>query len=197
VTGSRISTPGPLSQPAALGDRRFVAGRQQALPSSRVAPMSTCPVPRPRWCPLLLAIAHEGTAAFRCMNDVGFPFPRKDGKLSLWTTTIHISGFNLTACTLTTPGSIPSIAGTHAGSLRTCRLSFSPVGLALLLHVAHRLGNSNEFQKPPFIGRHPLVSGLSWRDHALVRGWSYFVTMSGAFPNGCEKLICSLRIQHH
>ena len=123
-----------------------MARKPWALPSSRVTPMSTCPFLRPRWCPLLLAMAHERTAAFRCMNDVGFPFPRKDGKLSLWTTTIHISGFNLTACTLTTPGSIPSITGTHAGSLRTCRLSFSPVGLALLRSVAHRLGNSNEFQ---------------------------------------------------
>jgi hypothetical protein len=34
----RTSTPGLLSQPAALRDRRFVAGRQQALPSSRATP---------------------------------------------------------------------------------------------------------------------------------------------------------------
>ena len=56
----------------------------------------------------------------------------------------------------------------RAGSLRTCRLDFGPVGLALLLlHVAHRLGNNNEFQKPPFI--HSLASDLSWRKHPVAR----------------------------
>jgi len=125
-----VSTPGLLSQPAALNDRQFIAGRHQALPSSRATPMSTCPVLRPRWCPLILAVTQEGTAAFRLVHYVGFLFPR-EGRLSLSTTTIHISGFNLTACTLATPGSAPFITETHAGSLRTCWLSSSPVGLAL------------------------------------------------------------------
>ena len=33
--------------------RQFVTGKQWALPSSRVTPVSTCPALRPRWCPLL------------------------------------------------------------------------------------------------------------------------------------------------
>jgi len=95
------------------------------------------------------------------MNGVGFSFPR-EGRLSTRTTTILISGLNFTACTLATPGSVHPIAGTHAGSLQTCRLNFGPVGLALLLSVAHRLGSNNEFQNLPFV--HSLTSDLSWRD---------------------------------
>jgi hypothetical protein len=120
-TGSRVSTPGLLSQPAAPDYRQFVAGRQQALSRSRATPVSTCPVHRPRWCPLTLTISHERTAAFRSLQGVGFPFPRKDGKLSLLTTTIHISGFNLTACTLAyRSSSTPFITETHVDLLRTC-----------------------------------------------------------------------------
>ena len=40
-------------------------------------------------------------------------------RLSCWTTIIPISGFNHAACTLATPGSIPPLTGTHAGSLLT------------------------------------------------------------------------------
>jgi hypothetical protein len=108
--------------------------------------MSTCPALRPRWCPSLLAMSQERTAAFRWMHYVGFLSPRV-GRLSAWTTVIHISGLNLTACTLATPGIEHPITGMHAGSLRTCRLNFGPVGIALLLlPVAHRLGNISEFQ---------------------------------------------------
>ena len=108
--------------------------------------MSTCPALRPRWCPSSLAMSQERTAAFRWMHYVGFLSPRV-GRLSAWTTVIHISGLNLTACTLATPGIEHPITGMHAGSLRTCRLNFGPVGIALsLLPVAHRLGNVNEFQ---------------------------------------------------
>ena len=41
-----------------------------------------------------------------------------------------ISGLSHAACTLATPGFAPPIAGTHAGSLPACRLSFGRVGLA-------------------------------------------------------------------
>ena len=131
--------------------------------------MSTCPaLIRPRWCPSPLAMTQERTAAFRSLQGVGFLSPRI-GRLSLWTTTIHISGFNSAACTLVTPGSIHPVTGMHAGSLRTCRLNVGPVGLALLpLNMAHRLGDINEFQKPPFIRRHPPISGLAWREQRFV-----------------------------
>lgn len=118
MTGCRISTPGLLCEPAALTGN-LSQGDKQALPSSRATPMNTCPVLRPRWCPSLLAITQERAAAFRCMKYVGFVSFREK-RLSFWTTTIHISGFNLTACILATPGSIPLITETHAGSLRTC-----------------------------------------------------------------------------
>jgi hypothetical protein len=74
----------------------------------------------------------------------------------------------ITACTLATPGSAPSVTRTHAGSLRTCRLSFDPVGLASTLHMVHRLGNFNEFHLLSIQKRHPLVSGLSWREECHV-----------------------------
>jgi len=130
--------------------------------------MSTCPDLRPRWCPFSLAMSQERTAAFRRMQSVGFPFPQME-RLSLWTTTIPISGFNSTACTLATPGTEHPITGMHAGSLRTCRLNFGPVGIALLLsYEAHRLGNISEFQNL-LCCIHSLASDLSWREHAQVR----------------------------
>jgi len=109
--------------------------------------MRTCPdLIRPRWCPSPLAMTRKRTAAFRSLQGVGF-LSLRAGRLSSSTTIIHISGFNSTACTLATPGFVHPVTGMHAGSLRTCQLDFGPVGFALLLlHVAHRLGNNNEFQ---------------------------------------------------
>jgi len=46
-----------------------------------------------------------------------------------FTTTISISGLNDAACLVATPGSVRPLAGRHAGSLLTCWLSVSQVGL--------------------------------------------------------------------
>jgi hypothetical protein len=79
------------------------------------------------------------------------------------TTTIPISGLNDAACLLATPGFVRPLAGRHAGSLLTGWLDFSQVGLA---HGAHPLGNTNQFHGVPSNSK---VSGLPWRDQALVR----------------------------
>lgn len=55
----------------------------------------------------------SGTAAFRWLDCVGFPSDALED--ILLTTTIHISGLNITACKLVPPGSVPSLTETHAG----------------------------------------------------------------------------------
>ena len=119
-----------------------MTGKPQALPSSRVAPVRTCPDLRPRWCPSLLAVTQEKTAAFRYVQCVGVSSPRS-GRYPVGHN-VQISGLNSAACTFATPGFIHPVTGMHAGSLRTCWLGFGPVGLAFL--AAHRLGNISEFQ---------------------------------------------------
>ena len=125
--------------------------RQVALPSSRVPPVKTCPALRPRWCP-----AHSPSRA----QDCGLPV-RANRRL---TTTIPISGLHHAACLLATPGFVRPLTGRHAGSLLTCWLSFSQVGLEP--HSSHPLGNTNQFRGFSPI---PKVSGFPWREHAVVR----------------------------
>src|SRR3989442_11237791 len=125
------------------------ARRQVALPSSRVPPMDTCPALRPRWCP-----AHSPYRTQDCC------LPALANRRL--TTTIHISGLNHAAYLLATPGFVRPLAGRHAGSLLTCWLDVSQVGLA---HGAHPLGNNNPFHG---VTSNPKVSGLPWREQALV-----------------------------
>jgi hypothetical protein len=122
-----------------------------ALPSSRVPPVKTCPALRPRWCP-----SHSPYRTQDCC------LPALANRRL--TTTIPISGLNHAAYLLTTPGFVRPLAGRHAGSLLTCWLDVSQVGLA---HGAHPLGNNNPFHG---VTSTPKVSGLPWREHALVRG---------------------------
>jgi hypothetical protein len=49
------------------------ARRQQALPSSRVAPVSTCPALRPRWCPNDIAITPPGLLPSGINKPSAFP----------------------------------------------------------------------------------------------------------------------------
>ena len=78
-----------------------------------------------------------------------------------------ISGLSHAACTLTTPGVAPPIAGTHAGSLPACRLSFGRVGLA-----PHR--RSPTGQQQPISWNHLQSQGLGLTlarlDSAVERG---------------------------
>ena len=68
------------------------------------------------------------TAAFRPLETVGVLLDTTLRSILL-STTILISGLYHTACILATPGSVPPLAETHAGSLLTCWLGFSQVGL--------------------------------------------------------------------
>src|SRR5262245_7939786 len=56
-------------------------------------------------------------------------------------------------------------AGTRS-SLLTCWLGVSQVGLVLIR--THPLGNNNQFHE---ITLNSKVSGLPWREHAVVRLW--------------------------
>ena len=107
--------------------------------------------------------AASRTAAFRRLQTVGFPLNDllRDILLS---TTIHISGLNHAACVLATPGFVRPLTGRHAGSLLTGWLGVSQVGLAP--YGSHLLGNNNQF---PGFSPIPKVSGLPWREQAIVR----------------------------
>ena len=123
--------------------------RQVALPRSRVPPVKPCPALRPRWCP---APSPSRT------QDCCLP-ARAHRRLP---TTIHLAGLNHAAYLLATPGFVRPLAGRHAGSLLTCWLDVSQVGLA---HGAHPLGNNNPFHG---VTSNPKVSGLPWREQAIV-----------------------------
>ena len=88
-----------------------------ALPSSRVPLVKTCPALRPRWCP-----AHSPKRTQDCC------LPATENRRL--TTTLSISGLHHAAYLLATPGSVRPLTGRHAGSLLTCWLGFSQVGLA-------------------------------------------------------------------
>ena len=68
------------------------------------------------------------TAAFRPLETVGVLLETSVRRILL-STTLRIAGLHHTACILATPGSVPPRAETHAGSLLTCWLGFSPGGL--------------------------------------------------------------------
>ena len=74
----------------------------------------------------LASVAHR-IVAFRRLQTVGFDLDTAEA--ILLTTTIHISGLNDAAYLLATPGSVRPFTGRHAGSLLTCWLDFSQVGL--------------------------------------------------------------------
>jgi hypothetical protein len=91
------------------------ARRQEALPSSRVIPVSTCPPEasskrRDRWCPDYLPLSQFGLLPSARLQTVGFLIPTNWDDYPM-TTTIHISGLNVAACTLATPSFTPSISG--------------------------------------------------------------------------------------
>ena len=147
------SQPGPRTTPPRWARRFSIPAPRSgtfprsvvALPSSRVTPLNACPALRPRWCP-----QHSPSR----VQDCCLP-PLAKRRLSplvrteaiLLTTTIHISGLNHAACVLATPGSIPPIAGTHAGSLPTGWLGVSRVGFAPCIPGSHPLGHINEFHE--------------------------------------------------
>src|SRR5712692_8309278 len=68
------------------------------------------------------------TAAFRPLETVGVLLDTILRSLLL-STTLRLLGLNHTACILTTPGFVPPLAETPAGSLLTCWLGLRQVGL--------------------------------------------------------------------
>ena len=123
VVSPQGSWPGRRTQPTPgpLGTRSPTPGMwartQMALPRSQVPPLKTCPALRPRWCPV---------HAPKRTQDCGLP---ATGNRRL-PPTRPISGLNHAACLLATPGSVRPLTGRHAGSLLTCWLDVSQVGLA-------------------------------------------------------------------
>jgi hypothetical protein len=134
--------------------------RAVALPSSRVTPVNACPALRPRWCPACIAIAHPGLLPSAAGKASAFPTDQPVA--ILLTTTIHMSGLDHAACFLTTPGSIPPMTGTHAGSLLTGWLGVGQVGLELSLSPT---GSQPRISRPL---ANPLASGFPWREQAVV-----------------------------
>ena len=109
-----------LGKPVHLSFRLSLARRQEALPSSRVIPMSTCPGLRPRRCPECLPVRKCFTLPLsNRIQDCCLPRAFKPSAFSgnyliiLMTATIHISMLNFAACTLATPSfAPPSLAST-------------------------------------------------------------------------------------
>jgi hypothetical protein len=88
-------------------------------------------------------------AAFRPLETVGFPLDPALRDILL-STTIRISGLHHAACILATPGSVPPLAETHAGSLLTCWLGFRQVGLEPFPVLTHWATTTN------FMGLRPI-----------------------------------------
>ena len=123
--GSPQATPGPLvarspSPGMSQGDRWF-----SHVPKSPLCMHALLSDPGG-----VLGTRHIAprTAAFRPLETVGFLLDTALRSILL-STTILISGLNHTACILATPGSVPPLAETHAGSLLTGWLGFDQVGL--------------------------------------------------------------------
>jgi hypothetical protein len=171
VSVARFFAPSQVPGPRHLAGHRDVlyrcldpvptTRRAVALPRSRVTPLNACPALRPRWCPACIALAHPGLLPSAAGNASAFPTDQPVA--ILLTTTIHMSGLDHADCLLTTPGSIPPMPGTHAGSLLTGWLGVGQVRLEL------SLSPTGSPQRVSGNGSHPLVSGLPWREHAIVR----------------------------
>jgi hypothetical protein len=130
--------------------RPLLPRRREALPSSRVTPLNTCPALRPRWCPTRLPWREQ---------DCSLPahahrrlWVRLPG-LVLRSTTIPFSRLNNAACVLASPllrtapfGSRPSVR------LLAWWLAFGQVGLEF---ASHPLGNIDKFQELSAPFSHP------------------------------------------
>jgi len=97
------------------------------------------------------------------METVGFPLMTSWRDI-LPSTTLHISGLNHAACLLAYSSSVLPLLGVHV-ELAPDRLARRSSG-GTCTYGAHPLGTNNQFHE---IALNPKVSGLPWRDHALVR----------------------------
>jgi len=83
-----LPTPGPLVSrwPIPSG---IPGGRQPALPSSRVAPVSTCPALRPRWCLEDFAIPPPRLLPSSSLKPSAFPPSSRQEVILMTTTFLH------------------------------------------------------------------------------------------------------------
>ena len=110
-----------------------------------------------------LAIAHAGLLPSGAWQPSAFPSMTTGGISSL-STTLPIAGLHHAACILVPSSVVRPLLGVH--------VDCAPDRLARLWSggtctcCAHPLGNNNPFHE---IALNPKVSGLPWRDQALVR----------------------------
>jgi hypothetical protein len=134
--------------------RRLFPGRREALPSSRITSLNTCPDLRPRWCPARLPWREQDC----CLRSDAYPrlWVQLPG-LILLSTIIHFSEFNNAACVLALPLlRTPPFSGRPSVRLPTWWLAFGQVGLE---YSSHPLGNIDMFQEvSPLFSRPELVS---------------------------------------
>ena len=99
---------------SSLGPRYLLDVRRQwALPSSRVTPLGTCPVLRPRWCPVHSPFrVQDCCLPLHAKRRLSFLLRRE---VILLSTTIHISRLDHTACTLVPPSFVLPLPGLHVG----------------------------------------------------------------------------------
>ena len=107
--------------------RRLFPRRREALPSSRITPLTTCPALRPRWCPARLPWRGQDCCLpMHCIPSALGPVARTY-PLS---TTIHFSEFNDAACVLASPLlRTPPLGDRPSVRLPTWWLAFGRVGL--------------------------------------------------------------------
>ena len=107
--------------------RRLLPRRREALPSSWITLLLTCPALRPRWCPMRLPWRGQDC----CLPVTSYCrlWVRLPG-LILLTTTIRFSEFNDAACVLALPLlRTPPLSGRTSVRLPTWWLAFGRVGL--------------------------------------------------------------------
>jgi len=140
--------------------RQLLPRRREALPSSRITLLSTCPALRPRWCPARLP--WRGQDCCLPEHSYGRLWVRLPG-LILLSTTIRFSEFNDAACVLASPLlRTPSFDDRTSVRLPTGWLAFGRVGLE---SASHPLGNFDMFQEVSPLSSHPEFS--SARECAL------------------------------
>jgi len=115
--------------------RLLLPRRREALPSSRITPLNSCPGLRPRWCPTRSPWRKQDC----CLPaDAYRRLWVRTGKPILLSTTIQFSEFNNAAYVLASPLlRTPHLGGRPSGRLPTWWLTFGRVGLDSLCHLTH------------------------------------------------------------
>jgi hypothetical protein len=130
--------------------RLLLPRRREALPSSRITLLHTCPALRPRWCPTRLP--WRGQDCCLPMSACRRLWSRLPG-LILLSTIIHFSEFNDAACVLASPLLRTVLFSTRSSvRLPTRWLAFGRVGLE---SSSHPLGNVDMFQEVSPLFSHP------------------------------------------